>query len=150
MKLTLCVACGSTDDLQHHHLVTRAEGGSDDESNLITLCCGCHLKLHERQRNGTYNASQRTIAGPLAEIQRQGVAGLPRNADACAQQLSKILAEFNGQSANATAKALNARGLPTARGGKWTGRSIIDVRARGGHQSSLHPNSRSGHGRTRV
>jgi HNH endonuclease len=140
MKLAFCVACGSTEDLQHHHFVAHAEGGSDDESNLITLCCGCHLKLHERQRNETYNASQL----------RQGVAGLPRNADARAQQLSKILAEFNGQSANATAKALNARGLPTARGGKWTGRSIIDVRARGGHQSSLHPNSRSGHGRTRI
>jgi hypothetical protein len=32
MKLAFCVACGSTDDLQHHHLVTRAEGGSDDEA----------------------------------------------------------------------------------------------------------------------
>jgi hypothetical protein len=29
------MACGSTDDLQHHHLVTRAEGGSDDETNLL-------------------------------------------------------------------------------------------------------------------
>jgi hypothetical protein len=28
MKLTFCAACGSRDDLQHHHLVTRAEGGS--------------------------------------------------------------------------------------------------------------------------
>ena len=27
MKLTFCVACGSTEDLQHHHLVIRAEGG---------------------------------------------------------------------------------------------------------------------------
>jgi 5-methylcytosine-specific restriction endonuclease McrA len=50
MRLTFCVACGAIEDLRHHHLVTRAEGGSDDERNLITLCCGCHLKLHERQR----------------------------------------------------------------------------------------------------
>ena len=27
MKLTFCAACGSTDDLQEHHLVTRSEGG---------------------------------------------------------------------------------------------------------------------------
>lgn len=27
MRLTFCVASGATDDLQHHHLVTRAEGG---------------------------------------------------------------------------------------------------------------------------
>ena len=28
MKFPICVACGPRDDLQHHHLVTRAEGGS--------------------------------------------------------------------------------------------------------------------------
>ena len=26
MRLTFCAACGSKDDLQHHHLVTRSEG----------------------------------------------------------------------------------------------------------------------------
>ena len=57
MKFAFCVACLATDDLQHHHLVTRKEGGSDDEKNLITLCSGCHDKLHRRQRNGTYKAS---------------------------------------------------------------------------------------------
>jgi hypothetical protein len=25
MNLTFCAACGATDDLQHHHLVTRGE-----------------------------------------------------------------------------------------------------------------------------
>jgi 5-methylcytosine-specific restriction endonuclease McrA len=52
MKLTFCAACGSKDDLQHHHLVMRSGGGSD-ESNLITLRCDCHKKLHERQRDCT-------------------------------------------------------------------------------------------------
>ena len=28
MKLAFCVACGATDDLQHHHLVTRAEAAA--------------------------------------------------------------------------------------------------------------------------
>jgi 5-methylcytosine-specific restriction endonuclease McrA len=50
MRLTFCAACGATEDLQHHHLVTRAEGGSENERNLITLCFGCHLTLRERQR----------------------------------------------------------------------------------------------------
>ena len=48
MKLAFCAACGSTDDLQHHHLITRSEGGSDGERNLITLCFACHLKLYAR------------------------------------------------------------------------------------------------------
>ena len=39
-------------------------------------------------------------------------------ANARAQQLNEVLSEFMGQSANATAEALNDRGLPTARGGK--------------------------------
>jgi 5-methylcytosine-specific restriction endonuclease McrA len=58
VKFPICVACGSTDDLQHHHVVTRAEGGSNDAANLITLCHGCHLKLHTRQKNGAYNSGQ--------------------------------------------------------------------------------------------
>ena len=70
-----------------------------------------------------------------AEIQRQGIEAQRRNADARAQQLSEVLSEFEGWSANATAKALNDRGIPTARGGKWTARSIIDVRARLGGSS---------------
>jgi hypothetical protein len=52
MKLTFCAACGSTDDLQHHHLVTRGENGSDDERNLITLCDPCQAKLRERRSDG--------------------------------------------------------------------------------------------------
>ena len=55
MKLKFCVACDSKEDLQHHHLVTRAEGGRNIPSNLITLCYPCHLKLHQRQMNGAYN-----------------------------------------------------------------------------------------------
>jgi hypothetical protein len=46
MKLTFFVACGRTDDLNHHHLFPRSVGGLDDESNLITLCRECHGKMH--------------------------------------------------------------------------------------------------------
>ena len=64
------------------------------------------------------------------EIQQQGIEAVRQQADARAQQLSEILSEFAGESANATAQALNERGLPSPRGGKWTARSIINVRAR--------------------
>ena len=72
MKLTFCVACGASDDLQHHHLVTRAEKGSDDESNLITLCCSCHAKLHNRQQNGVYNSKER-IRDAKRHLASQGI-----------------------------------------------------------------------------
>ena len=58
MKLEFCVACGSKDDLQHRHLVTKAKGGSDAEPNRITLCTSCHDKLLHRQRNGAYTHSK--------------------------------------------------------------------------------------------
>ena len=49
-------------------------------------------------------------------MQQQGIEALRQQADARAQQLSEILSEFADESANATAKALNERGLP-GRGG---------------------------------
>lgn len=33
--------------LEVHHIVFRSQGGSDDESNLITLCHTCHQNLHK-------------------------------------------------------------------------------------------------------
>jgi 5-methylcytosine-specific restriction endonuclease McrA len=37
-----CVRCGSTRNLQVHHIKKHWEGGSDHLSNLITLCARCH------------------------------------------------------------------------------------------------------------
>src|SRR5215204_2032644 len=64
------------------------------------------------------------------EARQQAIAVTRQQADARAHQLGDVLAEFDGQSANATAKALNERRLPTPRGGKWTARSVINVRER--------------------
>jgi hypothetical protein len=46
MKTDTCVACGARDALHHHHLTPRIEGGTDDDTNLITLCEDCHGKVH--------------------------------------------------------------------------------------------------------
>jgi hypothetical protein len=47
-----------------------------------------------------------------------------------ARDLAPILAELEAEgivSANAKAAALNARAVPTPRGGKWTARTVIDA-----------------------
>jgi len=31
-----------------HHVVEQSKGGSDDPSNLMTICRKCHAKLHPR------------------------------------------------------------------------------------------------------
>jgi hypothetical protein len=58
MYLPFCVACGDSDPehLQHHHLVPRARGGSDDDANQITLCVSCHGKLHGRELSNEHRA----------------------------------------------------------------------------------------------
>ena len=46
MKHDYCVACGIRKQLHHHHLVPKSRGGSNDQTNLITLCVDCHSKIH--------------------------------------------------------------------------------------------------------
>jgi hypothetical protein len=60
-----------------------------------------------------------------------GTAAVKAKAAAWARERQPLLAELQAEgivSAKAQAKALNERHVPTARGGKWTARSIINIR----------------------
>jgi hypothetical protein len=74
VKLEFCVACGSTDGLQHRHLL---KGGGDAEVNRITLCTRCHDKLHQ-QRYGARKHSQRIKAAFAARKARGASIGRPK------------------------------------------------------------------------
>jgi hypothetical protein len=111
MKLTFCAACGSRNDLQHHHLITRGEAG--DERNLITLCGSCYTKLRARQANGA-----------------RAAAAAAERARAFAERLRPVLAPLGGLSANAAAQELTRRGFATARGGLWSACAVIAIRKR--------------------
>jgi hypothetical protein len=41
-----CRGCGAGGSLDVHHIVARAHGGSNDPSNLVSLCPGCHGLAH--------------------------------------------------------------------------------------------------------
>ena len=60
----------------------------------------------------------------------RGAATVAASAQAFAERLRPVLTELEELSANAAAKELDRRGIVTARGGKWSARSIISVRAR--------------------
>jgi ATP-dependent DNA helicase RecQ len=50
-----CVECRkpcSPDEVDIHHLLPRSAGGSDDPSNLIALCDGCHAAHHPKLSAG--------------------------------------------------------------------------------------------------
>lgn len=43
-----CQCCGTKNTrLEVHHIIYRTNGGSNDETNLITLCKECHTKVHK-------------------------------------------------------------------------------------------------------
>ena len=41
-----CQFCGSRSNLEVHHKEFRSQGGDDSEENLISLCAGCHSRVH--------------------------------------------------------------------------------------------------------
>jgi 5-methylcytosine-specific restriction endonuclease McrA len=41
-----CGNCGSTTNLDVHHIVPKSRGGTNELSNLRTLCHDCHKKIH--------------------------------------------------------------------------------------------------------
>ena len=55
--------------LQQHHLVPRSCGGSDDNTNKITLCCICHGKWHGIERDNSHKA---LIAAGMRRAQAKG------------------------------------------------------------------------------
>ena len=44
-----CQSCGTSTNLEVHHLVLRSHSRRDCEDNLITLCHPCHQALHGRE-----------------------------------------------------------------------------------------------------
>ena len=46
-----CAVCDSMDFLEFHHLIPKADGGTDDYDNLILLCSCCHATVHGRSYN---------------------------------------------------------------------------------------------------
>lgn len=41
-----CCNCGSTQELEYHHVVPISLGGKDSNSNIVCLCYPCHQKIH--------------------------------------------------------------------------------------------------------
>lgn len=41
-----CFICGSTSNLQDHHIIPKSMGGDKLENNKVPLCSKCHRQLH--------------------------------------------------------------------------------------------------------
>lgn len=52
-----CVNCGSTREIQYHHIVPLACGGTNKLSNIVPLCQACHKAAHNGRHITDYAKS---------------------------------------------------------------------------------------------
>jgi 5-methylcytosine-specific restriction endonuclease McrA len=80
--------CGNTDidNLEHHHVVPRSLGGSDEEANLLTVCSPCHGVVHGMARK--VSIRDLTKAG-VAQAKAEGRVG-GRPAKMSREQLQEV------------------------------------------------------------
>jgi len=71
MKLDFCCICGTKENLHHHHITPRHCGGSDDETNLITLCGTHHAWIHGL-RPTAWNNHSNAVKESLKEAKKLG------------------------------------------------------------------------------
>lgn len=45
-KPKVCATCGTTKNIELHHIIPLEAGGTNDYFNLVYLCHTCHMKLH--------------------------------------------------------------------------------------------------------
>lgn len=132
MRHNQCAACGSTDNLQYHHLIPRSLGGSDDETNLITLCGGCHAKAHDSKarRWGHKELTRAAMAKKKARGERVGripfgmrlsADGVHLEEDPTEQAAIKEARDRkeSGLSLRRIAEDLNDNGIVKRDGAKW-------------------------------
>ena len=59
MITDFCVLCGIKDNLHNHHIIPRSmPGGTDDKTNMITLCTTHHATIHSLRPSQWNNHTQ--------------------------------------------------------------------------------------------
>ncbi len=52
-----CLRCGFAVPAEHvHHIIPLADGGTNDESNLMSLCKSCHSRIHMKMKKPRWEA----------------------------------------------------------------------------------------------
>ena len=80
-----CCNCGSTSDLQYHHIIPVAIGGKDINSNMCCLCYKCHYKLHHDGKDKKVSSFSELIKKGQAKAKKEG-----RNAGATANEVTVV------------------------------------------------------------
>jgi DNA invertase Pin-like site-specific DNA recombinase len=117
-----------------------AELGADVDPFILHLFAALAEKeramIATRTRDALRRAKARGVklGGPkLAQARKEAVKAIEANADRHAANVMPIIREIQragARSLRAIAEALNARGVPTARGGRWQAMTVSNILAR--------------------
>ena len=129
MKLKFCAICGESGGIEQHHWLPKSMGGSDHETNLLTLCPKHHGEIHSMRRrcNISKIVKERLAAAKARGVKlgSHGKVQAARNkdkADKFAREMKPIFKELNEAgftSCLSIAKELNNRAIKPPRGGVW-------------------------------
>ena len=94
MKLDFCVLCGTTENLHHHHVIPKVQGGTDNEDNFITLCEKHHEAIHNIQQCDNFFELARL---GRERARRAGVKfGMKRKYEHLYDEITKMYMDWNG------------------------------------------------------
>ena len=62
-----CRRCGSSNNIEYHHIKPLSMGGSNDLENLIPLCVDCHDYVH----SGKTRESDKKLLDRIAELENE-------------------------------------------------------------------------------
>lgn len=140
-----CLLCDSITDLHLHHIKPRLLGGTDDDSNLVTVCKTHHELLHSTDHaTSTSTLTKIGLAKAkangvvlgnrtnLREAQAKGAAAVKAKADIFAKRLRPIIEHLRqtGMSIRAIAEQFNVMSVPTASNGIWHSKTVSNILTR--------------------
>lgn len=102
--------CRSRRHLQAHHIRFRSDGGSDDPSNLTTLCAACHqFALHRAGTLRVYGRAPNRLVWERGRIEASPSGDAPRP-DRRALPWQRFLGEFRRERSGAAGEARGRAG----------------------------------------
>lgn len=91
-----CMNCGSTKDLQYHHIVPVIYGGNDVPTNIMVLCGNCHSKVHYGKGSTVDHGEAVKIGQERARLERGAIPGRkPTDYETAIRTIAQHSTQFN-------------------------------------------------------
>jgi hypothetical protein len=137
-QLYTCNTCGvACEEVQRHHILPRAMGGTDLPTNLVDVCLDCHGKIHSKSMTHSeltrLGLARAKAAGKKLGGHRPGHTAhheaIKANADSFALIHGPTIASLRSENKTFAdiAEHFNRECIPTRSGGKWYGTTIRNI-----------------------